>query len=186
MRFLYMMSLPAIYKVTAVYTAPIDNSNDTEIIGLRLIDKTANRCFEDRVDVRDIKYRIDEDDMFYTDGHSVIDAIGGVVAVSEDQGDLVGFGKLGKILPIGTKVVEGIVDHITITRGAAMKMLKKHHGWPSKNFWFDGAVNERTYQRCMDWIQEGARIVLLETNEANDNCQDMSDEEIAWKEEHMR
>ena len=183
MKFLYMMALPALYKVSAIYTAPInDGSGDTEIIGLKIIDKTANRCFEDRVDARDIKHRIDEDYMFYTDGESVIEAIGGVVAVSEDKGDLVGFGKLGKLLPIGTKVLEGVVDHITITRGAATKMLKKHHGWPSRNYWFDGPVNDRTYNRCMAWVQEGAKIVLLETND--DNGYD--EEEGAWKEENMR
>lgn len=181
MKFLYMMALPALYKVSAIYTAPInDGSGDTEIIGIKIIDKTANRCFEDRVDARDLKFPIDEDYMYRSHGQSVIEAIGGVVAVSEDQGDLVGFGKLGKVLPIGTKVVEGVVDHMLITRGAATKVTGKHRGWPSRNYWFDGPVNNRTYDRCMAWVQEGAKIVLLETND------EISDEEIAWKEENMR
>lgn len=181
MKFLYKMALPALYKVTAIYTATIpDGSGDTEIIGLKIVDKAANRCFEGRVDARDLKYRINKDNLYYTDGESVIEAIGGVVAVSEDKGDLVAFGKLGKLLPVGTKIYEGVVDHITITQGDATKMLKKHHGWPSRNYFFDGPVNDRTYDRCMAWVKEGAKIVLLETND------EISDEETAWKEENMR
>lgn len=180
MRFLYKMMLPQVFQVTQIYTAPInDGSGETEIVGLRVIDKTANWPFEGREDSRDFAIQPDEDYVYYNDGESRANHLGGVLAISEDKGDLVAFGKLAAVLPVGTKVTT-ITEHMTITRGAAKKMLKKHHGYPSKNLWFDGPINNRTYDRCMKWLAEGAQIVLLETND------EPSEEEIAWREENMR
>jgi len=192
MKFLFGMMLPQIYQVTAIYTSPIPGSRDTEIIGIKILDKTANWPFEGREDVREFKTPQPENLIYRTTGESVA-----VVVAVEDDADVLRAPLSKKLvrppadgLPVNKIVrIEEVTPHVRITKPGSFGgvwgkklQLNKHHGHPSRNYWFDGEVNDKTYDRCMKWLDDGAKIIQLERNMEIDE----EEQQAAWQEENMR
>jgi hypothetical protein len=186
MKFLFGMVLPAIYQVTTIYTSLIPGSRDTEIIGIKIIDKTANWPFEGREDVREFKTPQPENNIYRTTGESVA-----VVVSIEDAADILRAPIAKKLNdPKAVTGIEEVTPHVRISKHSGsfggmfgkLKQLNKHHGYPTKILWFDGPVNDKTYDRCMKWLDDGAKVVQLERN----LDYEVSDEEISWQEENMR